>query len=176
MAPKLPKIFWNGIVRPLKNNLSMPQTYYVTAEGLEGIKKELEYLKTVKRKEIAFRIEKAKELGDLSENGEYQSAREDQSFMEGRIEELDHMVRHSELILHKEGSGVSVEIGSTVRVAMQGKESTFTIVGAAEANPLAYKISNESPLGSNLLGRRVGDEVEYKAPKGMVKCEILEVH
>ena len=153
----------------------MPQTYYVTAEGLKTMQQELEELKTVKRKEIAYRIEKAKELGDLSENGEYQSAREDQSFMEGRIEELEHITRHAVLIQHKNGPTAQVEIGSTVRVKMDNKESTFTIVGAAEANPMQSKISNESPLGKTLLGHRVGESLVYTAPKGTVTCKVLEI-
>ena len=155
----------------------MTPAYYITQEGLEKIKQELEYLKTVKRKEIAFRIEKAKELGDLSENGEYHSAREDQSFTEGRVSELEYMSRYAVLIEHKShGSNKAIELGSTVKVCMNEKEALFTIVGAAEANPREAKISNDSPLGHTLLGHFVGDKVQYCAPKGIVTCTILEVH
>ena len=155
----------------------MSPAYYLTQEGLAKLQEELTYLKDTKRKEIAFRIEKAKELGDLSENGEYHSAREDQSFMEGRIGELEYMVRYAVLIEHDDTAKKGIiELGSTVKVHMNGKEAVFTIVGAAEANPLAAKISNESPLGQTLLGHRTGDRVQYEAPKGKITCEILEVH
>jgi transcription elongation factor GreA len=150
-------------------------TYYLTPDGLEKFKKELDFLKNIKRKEIARRIERARDLGDLSENGEYQSAREEQSFTEGRVAELEHILRYGTIISHRGGENAVVSLGSSVVVLMNGEEKIFTIVGAAEANPIQCKISNESPLGNTLLGKKVGESIEYEAPKGKITCKILEV-
>ena len=152
-------------------------THYLTPDGLIKFKKELDMLKTVKRKEIAQRIERARDLGDLSENAEYHAAREDQSFMEGRVEELEYIIRNAALIEHhpQKHKGAVVGLGSTVKVSMGGKEAVFTIVGASEANPLQAKISNESPLGRTLLGGQVGAKLKYQAPKGVISFTILEV-
>jgi len=127
------------------------QKVYVSKEGLEKFKQELNELVTVKRKEVIERIERAKELGDLSENAEYAAAKDEQAFIEGRILELQDMIAHAELI------------------------NDYEIVGVAEADPLIGKISNESPLGKAFLGRKVGDKVQVQVPKGMVTYTILEI-
>ena len=147
---------------------------YLTPEGLEKLQAELKQLKYVRRKEIADKIERAKELGDLSENAEYQEAKEEQGFIEGRIIELESIV-NSATIVTSQGSTKQVGFGHTVRVRQDGNERTFAIVGANEADPANGKISNESPLGRALLGKRVGEEVEVRVPKGVVAYTILEI-
>lgn len=168
-----------GLTRLLGNDILLPimvdtPTTYITVEGLEKAKTELEQLKNIKRKEIAERIERAKELGDLSENAEYASAREEQAFTEGRILELDNIVRNAEIINHTKG-GDAVEVGSTVKVQIDGQSREYTIVGANEADPLKGKISNASPLGEAFLGKRVNDVVEVNAPKGLMRYTILGI-
>lgn len=147
---------------------------YLTHDGLQQIKEELRLLKTVRRPEIAEKIERAKELGDLSENAEYHEAKEEQGFIEGRIIELEAMV-NSAVVVSAPTDARHVEIGNTVRVRLDGTERTFAIVGANEARPGNGKISHESPLGRALLGRAAGDEVDIQAPNGMRKCLILEI-
>lgn len=149
-------------------------TTYLTPEGLEKLKAELHQLKYTRRKEIAEQIERAKELGDLSENAEYQEAKEEQAFTEGRIIALEAMINTAQLITAPM-SMQQVGIGSTVRVRQNGNERRYLIVGANEADPAAGKISNESPLGRTLLGKLVGDAVEVKTPKGMVTYTVLEI-
>jgi transcription elongation factor GreA len=150
------------------------QKVYVSKEGLEKFKQELNDLITVKRKEIIERIERAKELGDLSENAEYAAAKDEQAFVEGRIIELQDMVTRAEVI---NGSGKVdlVRVGSKVKVKTDGTETEYEIVGVAEADPLNGKISNESPLGRSFLGRRIGDKVQIQIPKGTVVYTILEI-
>ena len=146
---------------------------YVTQEGLEKLKKELQELKTVRRKEVAGRIERAKDMGDLSENAEYSEAKDEQGFIEGRIIELESMIPNAVIIEHIETGCCSV--GSTVRVSAAGKEKEYTIVGANEADPLAGRISNESPLGIAFLGKCAGDTVEVKVPSGKIVYSIISV-
>ncbi|MBI4457391.1 transcription elongation factor GreA [Candidatus Uhrbacteria bacterium] len=146
---------------------------YVTKEGLAKLKEELHFLKTEKRREIAERIEKAKDLGDLSENAEYTQAKDDLSFTEGRIIELDDLVNRAVVIEEKHGDTVS--IGATIRVNYDGKEKDFTIVGSNESDPLKGRISNESPLGQAFLGHKVGEVVEIKVPSGTVRYTIAEI-
>lgn len=147
---------------------------YVSKEGLEKFKQELDDLVNVKRKEIIERIERAKELGDLSENAEYAAAKDEQAFTEGRILELQDMITRAEII---NGSGKVdlVRVGSKVKVKSDGTETEYEIVGVAEADPLTGKISNESPLGRSFLGRRIGDKIQIQIPKGMVTYTILEI-
>jgi transcription elongation factor GreA len=147
---------------------------YISPEGLEKIKKELDYLKTIKRKEIIERIERAKELGDLSENAEYADAKEEQSFTEGKILELEEMVNNAVIIEKGKGTGV-VDIGSVIKVKTNGEEKEFTIVGSSETIPEKGIISNESPLGQAFLGKRVGDEAEVTVPKGIIKYKITDI-
>ena len=147
---------------------------YFSPEGLEKLKKELEERKYVLRKEIAAKIIEAKDLGDLAENAEFTEAKETQAFNEGRIEELEAILKHANLISEKRGGGL-VTIGSSVRVKSSSREQIFTIVGASESNPIAGFISNESPLGKAFLGQKKETEVEVQTPKGVVKYKILEV-
>ena len=147
---------------------------YLTPEGLEKLTTELKQLKHVRRKEIADKIERAKELGDLSENAEYQEAKEEQGFIEGRIIELESIV-NSATVVTSQGATKQVGIGNTVRVRQDGSERSFAIVGANEADPANGKISNESPLGRALLGKHPGDVVDVRVPKGNVTYTILEI-
>jgi transcription elongation factor GreA len=148
---------------------------YVTREGLKKLEEELDYLRTVKRQEVAQRLHEAMEDGELIENAEYEAAKNEQAFVEGRILELEHMLAQAQLIEPKKSKGV-VHIGSTVVVKEDGKKpETYTIVGAAEANPKEGLISNESPLGRALLDHKVGDEVEVEAPAGTLRFQIVKI-
>ena len=148
----------------------------VTEDGYNKLVEKLNYLKSVKRIEIADRLKAAIALGDLSENSEYDDAKNEQAFLEGEIQELEAKIRNSDII--KAGAGDVVQMGSTVVVidqefAEDGPE-TFMIVGSTEADPEG-KISNESPLGQALLGQKVGSVVDVHAPAGVIKYEIQEI-
>lgn len=147
---------------------------YLSEEGLEKLKKELHELKTQKRQEIAARLEHAKTLGDLSENAEYQEAKEEQSLLESQIAELEDTMRNV-LLIKKDHRTDVVGVGSTVRVGRDTGEETYTIVGSEEAKPAEGKISNESPLGKAFLGKKTGENVEVKVPAGMTVYKILEI-
>lgn len=138
---------------------------YVSPEGLEKLKRELEELKTVRRREIASRLEAAKALGDLSENAEYQEAKEAQSLNEVHIQELEELLRDV-VVIQKPAHATTVQIGSTIEVDSPHGRETFTITGSEEADPPSGKISNESPMGRAFLGRSVGDTVDIRAPRG----------
>ncbi|HEY4694535.1 MAG TPA: transcription elongation factor GreA [Candidatus Nanoarchaeia archaeon] len=131
----------------------------LTAEGLQKLKVEYDELVNVKRKEVTEKIAKAREFGDLSENSEYDTAREEQSFTEGRIMELEEILSHAKVIESAPKSSGTVDIGSRVRVHVDGEEDEFVIVSSVEANPMEGKISVESPVGKALLGSKVGDVV-----------------
>lgn len=148
---------------------------YLTKEGLEKIQSELAHLVKVRRKEIAARIQEAKELGDLSENAEYQEAKNEQAFNEGRIEELDNIIKQAVIITEAGQSDGTVRVGCTVTVATGHKKLGLSIVGSNEADPLSGKISNESPLGQALLGRQAGETVTVATPKGQVEYTIETV-
>ncbi len=148
-------------------------TIYVTKEGYNKLKKELGELKNVRRKEIAARIEIAKDMGDLSENAEYHEAKDEQGFIEGRIAELEATLPNAVIIEH-DSSGC-VNVGSTVRVFANNKEKEYTIVGPSEADPTAGRISNESPLGIAFIGKCAGDTVEVQVPSGKMVCHIIAV-
>lgn len=152
---------------------------YISAEGLKKFKEELNERKTKKRKDIAKRIEEAKALGDLSENAEYSAAKEAQAFNEGRILELEEIVRDSAVIGSGNRKGI-VQMGSEIEVKVmsgpnKGGKKIFVIVGSQESNPAAGKISNESPLGKALLDREVNDTFEIETPKGKVKYKIIKI-
>lgn len=147
---------------------------YFSEEGLEKLKQELEDLKTAKRHEIAARLEHAKSLGDLSENAEYQEAKEEQSLLESRIVEIEEVLRNA-VIIKKDAYSALVQVGSTVRVTSEHGEENFTIVGSEEADPKSGMISNESPLGKAFLGRKIGDTAEVKTPAGIVHYSILAI-
>ncbi|TAK04648.1 transcription elongation factor GreA [Patescibacteria group bacterium] len=144
----------------------MSEYVYVTHAGLEKLKTELHELKTVRKREVANRIEKAKELGDLSENAEYADAKDEMSFIEGRIIELEDTINRSKII--EAGGTDVVNIGCTVEIEGGGQKKTYTIVGSSEADPAAGRISNETPLARALLGKKVGDTIEVTLPSGAV--------
>ena len=149
---------------------------YVSEEGLVKFKKELEELVNSRRREVVKRIERAKEMGDLSENAEYDAAKDEQAFVEGRIAELQNLVRKAEIISSKKkNSDGNVAVGSLVKVKNNGDTLEYTIVGVAEADPTNGKISNESPLGKAFLGKRVGDKIDVTVPKGTITYTILEI-
>ncbi len=152
---------------------------YISQEGLEKLKEELTERKTKIRKEIANRLEEAKGLGDLSENTEYQSAKETQVFNESRIMELEELIKSSVLIKPaRGGKNKEVQVGSIVEVRIIGKNSSkkeFCLVGSQEANPLEGKISNESPLGRAFFGKEINDIIEVETPKGKMKYKIISI-
>lgn len=149
--------------------------HYVTKEGLKKIEDELAELKNVKRKEVAERIKEAKELGDLSENAEYQDAKEEQGFIESRIIELEQQLKHTEIISHTKNTN-EVQIGSKISIEDDGGNAlTYTIVGSSEASPADKLISNESPLGQAFLGQAVGSTVEVETPAGKKQYTIKSV-
>ncbi|MFA6039125.1 MAG: transcription elongation factor GreA [Candidatus Peribacteraceae bacterium] len=152
----------------------------VTKEGLKKLKDELEELKTTRRTEVAQRLKEAISYGDLSENSEYEEAKNEQAFVEGRILELEQKIKNAKIISEKKqiGRGKEIDIGSTVTVAnlTDGDEpERYTIVGSTEADPLEHKISNESPMGKALIGRHKGENVEISSPSGILEFEILNV-
>ena len=152
----------------------------VTKEGLKKLKEELEYLKTVRRAEVAQRLKEAISYGDLSENSEYEEAKNEQAFVEGRILELEAKIKNAKIISEKRTDvrHKEIEIGSTValvNITDGDDEETYTIVGSTEADPLEHKISNESPIGKSLLGKRKGDAVEILSPSGKIKYEVINV-
>ena len=151
------------------------KTSYLTPAGMEQLQAELDNLVRVRRKEIATRIQEAKELGDLSENAEYQEAKTEQSFNEGRIEELENILKHAEIITEQTGRHEAVQVGSSLTVDADGKSMDLRIVGSSEADPLQGWISNESPLGKALLGRRTGDEAMVETPKGQLKYVVKKI-
>lgn len=148
-------------------------TIYLTKEGLEKLQQELKNLVEVKRPEVANRIKAAREMGDISENAEYDSARQEQSFVEGRISELEDIIKNAKVT--DKAAGDKVVVGSKVTVHIDGDEETFHIVGAYEANPIEKKISHESPLGSTLLGKKIGEKIEVEAPVGKLTYTILKI-
>jgi transcription elongation factor GreA len=154
----------------------MQQEIYLTAEGAEKLKLELEELKGPKRDEMAKRLRSAIQMGDLSENADYHKAKEDQAFMEGRIQELEYLLKNAIIIDTSTAPGDTVQVGSHVTV-QEGDfpEETYWLVGAKEADPRNGKISNESPIGKVLLGGRVGDEVTAETPGGAIKLKILKI-
>jgi len=152
--------------------------YPMTVEGKEKLEHELNELKTTKRKEVVERIKIARGFGDLSENSEYESAREEQAFIEGRIQKLENMLQNAELINIDDYDEDEVTLGRTVQFKElpDGYEEEYTIVGAAEADPFAGKISNESPIAKALIGRTTGDKVTIETPGGEMNVEILSVN
>lgn len=147
---------------------------YFSPEGLEKLKKELEDRKGEIRTEITRKILVAKELGDLSENAEYAEAKEAQSFNEGRIAELEEIIKEA-VVIGPNGKHDIVAVGSTVKAKTHLSEHKFTIVGPAESDPTQGFISNESPLGQAFIGKKKGEEIEVKTPGGIVKYKILNI-
>jgi len=147
--------------------------YYITKEGLNKLQEELRHLKGEKRREIAARIEKAKELGDLSENAEYAEAKDEMAFVEGRVLELESSISRAAIIDHHNANMVT--IGARVTINGEGKEKTYTIVGSNEADPTQGKISNETPIAQALIGKKIGEEVEVATPRGKIKYTVKSI-
>lgn len=149
----------------------------LTYEGLERLEKELEHLKTVNRKEVAEKIKQALAFGDLSENSEYDEAKNEQAQMESRIVQLENMLKNAKVIDEDDVSTDVVSIGSKVKVldVEYDEEIEYVIVGSTEANPTVFKISDESPVGSALLGKSVGEIVEASVPMGTIKFKIVDI-
>lgn len=149
----------------------------VTEEGLQKLKEELEHLITVKRPEVVEKIKVARSFGDLSENSEYDAARNEQAFIESRIQQLQKMIRNAKIIDASQEERDVVSIGRTVvfQELPDGEIEEYTIVGSTEADPLAGKISNDSPMAKGLLGKRKGEEVSIHTPSGEIRVKILEV-
>lgn len=150
----------------------------LTLEGIKKLEDELEYLKTVKRQEVAERIKQAIAFGDLSENAEYDEAKNEQAFMEGRILHLEQTLRSAKVIYDDEISVKEVSIGSVCRVldVEFNEEIEYHIVGSAEADPMQGKLSNESPMGHALLGRARGETVDVTTPDGVIQFKIMDIH
>ncbi|WP_017755896.1 transcription elongation factor GreA [Calidifontibacillus oryziterrae] len=158
------------------------KSYYMTEEGKEKLNKELEYLKVEKRKEVVERIKTARGFGDLSENSEYDAAKDEQAFVESRIATLEKMIRNAVIIESDAANPNVVSLGKKVKFVELSADGTeedeeeYTIVGSAEADPFEGKISNDSPMAKSLLGRQVGDEVVVQTPGGDIKVKIKEVN
>ena len=153
------------------------KVYPMTQEGKEKLERELEELKTVKRGEIIERIKIARSFGDLSENSEYESAKDEQAFVEGRITTLENMIRFAQIIVNDNVAQDEVSIGKTVvfKELPDGEEEEYTIVGSAESDPFAGKISNDSPIAQALIGKKVNDEVNISTPGGDFLVKIVSV-
>ena len=153
----------------------MTEEILLTSSGLEKIQKDLASLKD-RRKTVVERIRAAREYGDLAENSEYEDAKNEQSFVEGRILELEETLRRAKVVAKKNAIGTDkVEIGSTILLKMDGQTLEYTLVGASESDPASGKISAESPLGNSLLGKTKGEKVEIATPNGKITCEIIAI-
>ncbi len=149
---------------------------YLTAEGAARLRAELEELKGPKRRELAERLRAAIQMGDLSENADYHKAKEDQAFLEGRIQELEYLLKNAVIIEEMEQEKGVVALGSRVTLQEDGAPpETYQVVGVKEADPRHGKISHESPIGSALLGHKAGDVVEVETPGGRIRLKILEI-
>ncbi|HEY5984486.1 MAG TPA: transcription elongation factor GreA [Anaerolineales bacterium] len=153
----------------------MPDAMYLTPEGMAKLRTELDDLKGPRRRELAKRLRSAIQMGDLSENADYHKAKEDQAFLEGRILELEHLLRHA-VIIEKNASADVVGLGNHITIQEDDHPpETYHLVGAKEADPRNGKISNESPIGMALADHRVGDVVEVRTPGGTLRLKILKI-
>lgn len=149
---------------------------YLTKDGLSDLKKEYEDLAKVKRPDVVSRVSAARDQGDLSENAEYTAAREELSFLDGRIDELEDLLKEVVLIQDDNNhSNKAINLGSKVTVKVDGRKEEYTVVGEFEADPMAKKISHESPLGKALIGKRVGETVEVQAPAGRIVYTVVTI-
>ena len=149
---------------------------YVTGEGLAKLESELEHLRSVSRQEVAQRIQQAKELGGTVDNAEYEVAKNEQAFIEGRILTVENTIKNAILIPDDRKPSGKVEVGSEVTIKdSAGKEHTYTIVGISEADPSEGKISNESPVGQALLGRKKGQQAKVQTPSGSIKYTVVKI-
>ena len=154
----------------------MTQPTYLSREGLEKLKAELEHLRTVRRQEVASQIQQSRERGGTVSNAEYEEAKNELAFTEGRNLTLDNIINNAVIIDDNHGSSDSVEVGSTVTVENQdGKSLEYTITGSAEADPSQGRISNVSPIGKSLLGKRVGEVTEVNVPSGKIRLQIVSI-
>ena len=155
----------------------MAKKNILTYEGLQKLEEELQNLKVVKRHEIAQKIKEAREQGDLSENAEYDAAKDEQRDIEARIEEIESILKNAEVVVEDEVDLDKISVGCKVRILDKeyNEELEYKIVGSTEANSLKGKISNESPLGRALLGAKIGDEVKVEAPDGELTYQVLEI-
>jgi transcription elongation factor GreA len=155
----------------------MSDQVMLTEEGFEKLENELEYLENEKRREVAKRIKVAREFGDISENSEYDDAKNEQAFVEGRIKEIKNMLNNAHVVKDEEITDKKVNLGT--RVMLHNLDSDekirYTLVGSAEADPLNHKISNESPIGKSILGHAIGDQVKVDTPSGQVEYEIVSI-
>ncbi len=151
---------------------------YLTAEGLESLKKEHDELTKVKRPEVVNRVTDARNMGDLSENAEYVAARDELSFIDGRIDELEELLKQAVVIQEERTTGKAgkaIQLGSKVTVKRDGKKEIYMVVGEWEADPAEKKISHESPLGKSLIGKEIGEKVEVEAPAGKILYTVVEI-
>ncbi|MFJ7306892.1 transcription elongation factor GreA [Peribacillus frigoritolerans] len=157
--------------------MAIEKEYPMTKEGKLKLEQELEQLKTVKRKEVVERIKIARSFGDLSENSEYDSAKEEQAFVEGRITTIENMIRNAKIIEGNDSDTDTVSLGKSVTFVElpNGDEETYSIVGSVEADPFEGKISNDSPIAKSLIGKRVGDKVSIMTPGGEMSVKIVSI-
>lgn len=157
--------------------MATEKTYPMTIEGKQKLENELEQLKTVRRKEVVERIKIARSFGDLSENSEYDAAKDEQAFVEGRITQLENMIRNAVIIEDTDVNSTEVTLGRTVtfQELPDGDEESYTIVGSAEADPFEGRISNDSPIARSLMGKQIGDEVTVQTPGGDMRVKIVSV-
>ena len=157
--------------------MSESKKFVMTYEGVKKLEDELEYLKTTKRREITEKIKVALGYGDLSENSEYDEAKNAQAFTEGRILQIENMLKNATVVDESDMPKDTVSVGSIVKVKDYDfdEEVEYSIVGSAEADPMNFKISNESPVGKGLIGKKIGEIVEIPVPDGVSKFEILDI-
>lgn len=146
----------------------------LTKEGYEKIKQEYEELKNKKRQQAIDRLQKARAMGDLSENSEYHAAKEELALVEGRIRELEEILANTEVVEHK-NAGLEVQIGNHVIIEVDGEKDEFEIVGEFEADPINKKLSQTSPVGKALLGKKVGEKVDIESPAGKITYTIIDI-
>src|SRR5690554_5792853 len=157
--------------------MSKDKEVVLTIDGLNKLEKELEYLRTVRRREVAQRIKQAVEFGDITENSEYEDAKNEQGFIEGRILDIEKMLRNVRIIDEQEVTLSHVGVGSKVAIIdiETGEEVEYSIVGSAEADPFNSRISNESPVGKALLGLKIGEEAEVQVPAGVLRYRVTGI-
>jgi len=157
--------------------MALEKSYYMTQQGKEKLEEELHFLKTERRQEVVERIKIARDFGDLSENSEYDSAKEEQAFVETRIAQVEKMIRNAVIIENDNENPDIVSLGKSVTFIElpDGEEETYTIVGSAEADPFEGKISNDSPMAKSLIGHKEGDEVSVPTPGGSIDVKIIKV-
>jgi len=150
--------------------------FFVTKKGLEELRSELINLQKKKRAEVVERVAAARSMGDLSENSEYHAAKDELSLVDGRIEELEDIIKKVQIIEEDGNNSGIIQLGSQVTIKVNGKEEVFSLVGEWEADPHEKKISHESPLGKALIGKKSGDKIEVEAPAGKIAYNILKIH